>query len=218
MFLLTVAVLAGEAHRGTAAPSEASSQTRVASSDGIQREISFEKITNVIISLLPKITSLIVKLTEGLDEGQWKQVEVMGKFLIPIVRAIVETEASEGGITPKEEALLNDLETYLGAVLSLLWERVKASRAIHKTSVGEPIPDYTDTLDDTEPNPSHEHDFNIPVRKNETPSNNSNQRRSEDSVSLSPVVVKRKSKDSSPSSERRDERKDLGRKFFSLPT
>lgn len=202
--------------RGMAAPSEASSQTKVASSDGIEREVSIEKVTNAIFSVLPEITPLIFNLTKRLDDRQLNTLETTVRLIIPITRAILKTQ---DGITQKEEGLLHDVEGYLGALISLLQERGKKVDTLQK-SAGEPIPDYTDTLDDTElsPKPVQEPDASVPGRKEQTPSK-SNQRQLEDSVFFSPVTFDRKIKNNSPQPyERKEvERKQLGRSFFALP-
>lgn len=211
-----VAVLAVEVYRGAASPSTTSSHHQTTSSDGKQKEISFEKLTDVIFLVLPEITPIVADLTKDLEEGQLKNLEVMIKIHIPIARAVVQTQAGEDGITEREEALLNDLETYLGALISLLQQR-REKLDTNKKAITNPIPDYTHALDDSRPKSTlfHEHDIYNSKRKGQTP-RETYQQPNEDSL---PFNNKEKdTTDSSTSAESQNGRREnLGHSFFSLP-
>lgn len=209
-------MLAAEVQRGTAAPTIAPSQTQ-SSLDSSQEDTSFERVTNVIISLLPKITPIVTELTEDFDERQLKTLETMTRFLTPIVRVIIQTQASDDGLTEKEEALLHDLETYFRVLVSLLQER-REKLVTRKKSVSESIPDYTDDIGYNIPSPDlfQEHEVDVSVRKVQTPSS-FNQRRNEKYVP-SPTFVFPRRKKLPPSAEHQTvEKIELGRSFFALP-
>lgn len=143
-------MLAAKVQGGVAAPYGTPSQHQQSTKENNLQEVNLENFADLLLPVLPEITPLALDFLKEMNERQLSDMETMIPFLMPIVRAIIKSQAGADGISQKEDDLLHEVESYVDILTSFIQKRKEKVIRLRKPAVLT-IPDYTDMVYDHTP-------------------------------------------------------------------